>query len=352
MGPETRMEERIVAEAARWHARLAADDCTELDRAEFERWRARSRRHADAYEAAAALSTQLAQLARSDDRLRAMADEAFALGSDAGSHENSHVAAAVRPVPGRQRRWMVPASLAAAVLVALGVVQFSGYLTRKAPPVTYASSEQTRRDITLADGSLVQLDVDSEISVTFSARERQIVLVNGRALFDVAHDATRPFVVSAGHSHTTALGTHFQVQREGHQVLVTLAEGSVAVTSDAEESRWRETLTPGEQISSTTDGQVHEKRAVDAQVVTSWSRGRLVFRGTPLGEALKEVNRYGNRKVRLGDPDLADLAVGGNFIAGETDLIVSAFAAVLPLRVSEGSAGEIILFRRYTADGG
>jgi ferric-dicitrate binding protein FerR (iron transport regulator) len=56
--------------------------------------------------------------------------------------------------------------------------------------------------------------------------------------------------------------------------------------------------------------------------------------------------------VRLGDPELADLAVGGNFIAGETDLIVSAFAAVLPLRVSEGTAGEIILFRRYSADGG
>ena len=93
------------------------------------------------------------------------------------------------------------------------------------------------------------------------------------------------------------------------------------------------------------------KRAVDAQMATSWSRGRLVFRGTPLGEALQEVNRYGSRKVRLGDPDLAELPVGGNFIAGETDLIVSAFAAALPLRVAEGSTGEIILFRRYAADG-
>jgi ferric-dicitrate binding protein FerR (iron transport regulator) len=55
--------------------------------------------------------------------------------------------------------------------------------------------------------------------------------------------------------------------------------------------------------------------------------------------------------VLLGDPELADLPVAGNFIAGETDLIVSAFAAVLPLRVADGSAGEIILFRRYEADG-
>ncbi len=83
------------------------------------------------------------------------------------------------------------------------------------------------------------------------------------------------------------------------------------------------------------------------QMVTSWSRGRLVFRGTPLSDALDEVNRYGDRKVRLGDPELAQLPVGGNFIAGETDLIVSAFAAALSLRVVDGGSGEIILFRRY-----
>ena len=344
------MDDRIVAEAACWHARLIADDCSDDDRAEFERWRASSRRHAAAYETTEALSAQLAHSARLDSRLKSMADDAFAPGSEDHTkpHDDSR---AVRALPARARRWMVPASLAAAVLVALVGVQLSGYMTSSAPSVTYASPQQTRRDVTLTDGSLVHLDVDSEISVSFSGGQRQIVLVDGRALFEVVHDATRPFVVSAGQSHTTALGTHFQVQRDGQQVLVTLAEGSVAVTSDANPSRWRETLTPGEQISLTADGQVHEKRAVDAQVVTSWSRGRLVFRGTPLGEALQEVNRYGTRKVRLGDPDLADLPVGGNFIAGETELIVSAFAAVLPLRVSEGSAGEIVLFRRYKADG-
>jgi transmembrane sensor len=346
------MDDRIVAEAARWHARLAADDCTDFDRAEFERWRVRDRRRAEAYAAAAMLSAQVTHLARLDDRLRSLADEAFAIGSADEPRANSHDAGVARIPPGRRRRWRLPAALAAATLVALIGVQLSAYLTRAVPGVTYASSEQERREITLADGSAVQLDVASEISVSYSADERRIVLVNGRALFNVAHDVARPFVVTAGQSRTTALGTHFQVQREGQHVLVTLTEGSVAVTSDAERSHWRETLTPGEQISVTTDGQVRLKRAVDAQVVTSWSRGRLVFRGTPLVEALQEVNRYGSRKVRLGDPELADLTVGGNFIAGETELIVSAFAAVLPLRVSEDAAGEIILFRRYSADGG
>ncbi len=245
---------------------------------------------------------------------------------------------------------MVPATLAASIIVALVGVRIGGYFSTSAPPVTYTSSDQTRREVTLADGSVVHLDVDSEISVKLSNGHRDITLVNGRALFAVAHDASSPFVVSAGQWHTTALGTHFQVQRDSDKVRVTLTEGSVAVTGTPAQSNWSERLAPGEQISLTADGHVHEKRTVDTQAVTSWSRGRLVFRGTPLAEALQEVNRYGRRKVRLGDPDLADLPVDGNFIAGETDLIVSAFAAALPLRIAEGGVGEIILFRRYKAD--
>ena len=280
-----------------------------------------------------------------------MADEAFAMGADDEQHWS---AGEGRRDPGgarRARRWLVPAALAASIVVALVCVQLSGYFATAARPLTYASSDQTRRDVTLADGSLVHLDVDSEISVSFSPAHRDITLVNGRALFEVSHDASRPFVVSAGKSYTTALGTHFQVQRQSQHVLVTLTEGSVAVTGDWAQSSWSEKLSPGEQISlSADDGRVHEKRAVDTQAVTSWSRGRLVFRGTPFAEALQEVNRYGRRKVRLGDPDLADLPVDGNFIAGETDLIVSAFAAALPLRIAAGDVGEIILFRRYKAD--
>ena len=349
MSHETRTDERLFAEAARWHARLAADDCTDFDRVQFQRWRASSPRHADVYESTGAFSQRLEQLADVDETLRSMADDAFATGADDEQHWSARDGRADPRSP-RTRRWMVPATLAASIIVALVGAHIGGYFFRAAPPLTYASSDQTRRDVTLADGSLVRLDVDSEINVTFSSGHRDITLVSGRALFEVAHDASRPFVVSAGESHTTALGTHFQVERESKDVRVTLTEGSVAVTGNTAQSSWSERLAPGEQISLSADGHVHEKRVVDTQTVTSWSRGRLVFRGTPLAEALEEVNRYGRRKVRLGDPDLADLPVDGNFIAGETDLIVSAFAAALPLRVAEGHVGEIILFRRYKAD--
>lgn len=348
MAHETGMDERLYAEAARWHARLAADDCTDFERSQFQRWRASSARHAGAYESVSALSGQLERLADVDGRLRAMADEAFAMG--AADEQDRVPEGRWDPRSRASRRWLVPATLAASIVVAFIGVQIGGYFATSAPPLAYASPEHARRDVTLVDGSVVHLDVDSEISVSFSSAERDITLVSGRALFEVAHDASKPFVVSAGLSRTTALGTHFQVQQEAGHVLVTLTEGSVAVTGNEAQSTWRETLSPGEQISLSRDGRVHRKRTVDALAVTSWSRGRLVFRGTPLAEALQEVNRYGRRKVRLGDPDLAELPVDGNFIAGETDLIVSAFAAALPLRIAEADVGEIILFRRYETD--
>jgi transmembrane sensor len=340
--------EQALEQAAYWHARLGAPDCTDRERAEFERWWLAAHAHARAFAAAEALSEELPRAAAAGSRLEQLADEAFAMGRGASPERVQ------RLEPRRSaRRWFVPAALAASVAVGAVSVRLAADFKDAAavPPVVYSTAD-ARRDVTLSDGSVVSLDVASEISVRITETERQIVLVDGRAVFDVAHDAMRPFVVSAAGSRTTALGTRFQVQREGHNVVVTLAEGKVAVTGRSESSTdWQTTLVPGEQISiDPAASTAPRKRVVDASTSTAWTRGRLVFHGTPLDEALAEVNRYSDRKVRLGDPALAELNVAGNFIAGDSEAAVSAFAAMLPLRAVDGSGGELILFRRYKAE--
>jgi transmembrane sensor len=90
-----------------------------------------------------------------------------------------------------------------------------------------------------------------------------------------------------------------------------------------------------------------DRRSVDLQHAISWSLGRHSFRGTPLAAAIEEINRYAVKKVRLGDPSLAALPVAGNFITGDSELIVDALAAVLPLQAVAGDGDEILLFRRY-----
>jgi transmembrane sensor len=190
---------------------------------------------------------------------------------------------------------------------------------------------------------VVHLDVGSEITVNITGDSREITLTRGRALFDVAKDRNRPFTVTAGGTRTTALGTRFQVQTDSERVVVLLTEGSVSVGRGT----WEERLAPGDQLSLDDPRTPPVKRSVDTYMATSWSRGRLIFRGTPLAEAIEEVNRYSSRKLRLADPSLASLPVGGNFIAGDSELILSAFAAALPLRSVDGGGGEILLFRRY-----
>ena len=201
--------------------------------------------------------------------------------------------------------------------------------------------------MTLSDGSIVQLDVGTRMTAQMSPDRRRITLLSGRAMFDVAHDRTRPFSVAAADSRTTALGTRFQVELEPAQVVVTLAQGSVAIDDESVAHDWHEQLRPGEQLSVDMKTALLTKTTVDPSVVTSWTRGRHLFRGTPLHEAVDEVNRYAQKKIRIGDPSLADLPVGGNFIAGDSELIVAAFAAVLPLSVVNDGNKEIILFRRH-----
>ena len=347
----TTTTEATLEEAARWSARLCAPDCSDRDRADFERWMLADESHADAFAATQLLSDGVGLLADVDAELAAMADEAYAMAAEddpASAHATAPPGIAahkLRRAPQR-RRWAVPASLAAGVVAA--VVGYSALQPRhEAPSGELYAAVDTARRIALADGSIVQLDIGSEMRVELTPHERRIDLDRGRALFEVAHDSTRPFSVSAARSRTTALGTRFQVQNDADTVTVTLSEGSVAVEGRGSRDPHRERLEPGDQlrIGPERNGS-WSRRRVDSEVVTSWSHGRLVFRGTPLSEALTEINRYSRVQVHLGDPDLGRLLVSGNFIPGDNRSIASAIASVLPLRPIE-SGDEILLFGLY-----
>jgi transmembrane sensor len=329
---DTREADLLLEEAARWYARLAAPDCSAAERRQFHLWRESSPLHVEACAILQHTEDALDRLASHDSRLQALSDEAYAMGRP-GSDELSQ---------GRHRRWAVPATLAASlVIVLVGLRMGSQLIWPPSHPVAYENTSVQQRRISLEDGSVVHMDANSRITVLISTKQRQIELLSGRVLFEVTHDPKRPFSVIAGNAHTTDLGTRFQVDRTREGVVVTLEEGSVVVDSALSE-RWHEQLSPGEQLSVSSNAASRVRRAVDPFAATSWSRGRLVFRATPLAQAVEEVNRYTAKKLRVGDPSLAELTVSGNVVAGNGELAASAFAAVLPIHVVD-SGGEAIL---------
>ena len=328
---DARDTDSLLEEAARWYARLAAPDCSPAERTQFDLWHASSPSHIEACARVQGAADAVERLVSQDPRLLALSDQAYAMaraGTDPRSRE--------------QRRWALPVALAASLVIALVGLKFGSRLIRQPlHPVVYENSSVGK--ITLEDGSIVHMDVNSRISVLMSTERRQVELLAGRALFEVTHDASRPFSVIAGNARTTDLGTQFQVDRTHEGVVVTLAEGAVVVDSTLAAQHWQEHLSPGEQLAVSSNTSSHRKQVIDPLATTSWSRGRLVFRATPLARAVEEVNRYAAKKLRIADPGVAGLSVSGNFVAGNSELAASAFAAVLPIHVIDGGS-EITLF--------
>jgi len=194
--------------------------------------------------------------------------------------------------------------------------------------------------VALADGSHLILDTGSRVSVRFTGERRTVALTQGQAMFEVARDAGRPFVVRAGDTEVTALGTRFDVRRSGAGARVILVEGRVAVRKPAaSDTRW--SLSPGQQLLTSAP----RPRVAPVNVVasTSWSAGRLTFDDTPIAVAVAEVNRYSRSPIVLQDARLASVPVSGVFNVGDIDGFVAALSDLYGLDATISDDGRILL---------
>lgn len=328
--------------AEAWFARLMAPDCTEAERQAFARWRDRAPAHARAYAATEGLWNRLEGL--EEDEVvgpyaeAALRTEPMEEWADAMSRRASRPARRLR-----RGRWRLPAAAAATLLAGLGGWQWLAPLWDRADPQYYRTGTAFE-SVVLDDGSQVQMDLSTRMEVRFARNRREVRLLDGRAIFQVAHDRRRPFVVEAGPGSVTALGTRFQVDRLDGGTVVTLVEGSVAVGEPGARLDATLRLQPGQQVRYSRQG-AWVRQEVDPAAATSWSQGFHVFSATPLGDAVREINRYSARPLRLADPSLATLAISGNFKIGDADTIAAAMPAVLPVRAS-ANGDEIVLTRR------
>ncbi len=250
-------------------------------------------------------------------------------------------AATVRP-----RRW--PLALAAAV-AALALVAGWGWrqygvIERAAHATALGATGEVR----LGDGSRATLSSDSRIEVALSGARRRVELRRGEAYFDVAKDPGRPFSVQAGAHRVVAVGTHFSVRRDPAGLRVVVTEGSVRLESEPVGGHAQPTtLLPAGSIAlADASGVLVRSVAVEeAERYVDWRKGYLVFRDTPLEQAVAEFNRYNARKLVIGDPQAGALRVGGNFRWSNAEMFVGLVEQALPVQ-AERSAERIVLRSR------
>ena len=256
------------------------------------------------------------------------------------------VAAAV-PSPRRRRYSRTRLAMAASLLlsVGLGVLLFTqpqlmdGLHTLSTPVAMHGSS-------TLEDGSRVELGAKSRIRTDFSEHRRRVIVESGEAFFEVAKDASRPFVVEAGDLTVTAVGTAFNVRRGDERIVVTVSEGRVRLASSAakaEEQRAPLEAGAGEQATFSTVEKRIQLASIDPSVATAWRQGVLKFKDEPLDEVVADLNRYSTRKIELSDPRLNQLRYTGTVFGNRLEDWLHAVENVFPVQVEHVGSDKIII---------
>jgi transmembrane sensor len=300
---------QILEQASEWLVEFEAGDADPQTQQHFDSWLRQSPEHVRAYLellpiwkhgataqfARDAGPEALIAYARSEDKVVALAGEPAARTASALPRR--------RTAP---RVWLAAAAAAAVLFVAVALL----WPAIRGPVYVTGTGEQ--HSVSLPDGSTLLLNARSKVRVRFTERLRRLELLEGQALFSVATDATRPFVVFAGGTQVRAVGTEFDVYRKTSGTVVTVVEGRVAVSAPRESAAL---VAAGEQLTVAAS----ERRAsakpqrANLTVVTAWTQRRLVFDDSTLAEVVEEFNRYNTRRLVLKDATLSAFPISGAF---------------------------------------
>jgi transmembrane sensor len=384
---------RAGGEAADWFARLQAGTMERAEREQFIEWLRESHIHVAEMLRIAQIQGSLARF-QGWERIatgpKTDADNVVRLPSplewepqvpqDCYPHPPSP---RTRAVARGLRFFAVAATIALIIATAIMVPRIRGEYVE--------TNRGERREVVLSDGSILQVDPETQLRVRYAEEARRVFLERGRALFHVAKNPNRPFLVYADDTTVRAVGTVFGVERQTQGVVVTVAEGKVAViptsratapagaqdkgvqgsqTTGAPETAREDTrvvdesgratpelpgsfrsegregqagqadkqpeevfLTANQQIVVADSGPAESVQEVDSRRALAWAEGRLIFQNDEVGRILAEFNRYNRVQLTVTDQSLAAKPVSGVFNAAEPEAFIAFLQSVTPIEV-------------------
>lgn len=340
----SKLNVQISEEAAEWFVELRTGDVSAAARAQFDMWVRSSPEHLRAY-------LELAAIWKHSESLPSGDADWTELHGTLGTNVIELPSSVLEPSSAagntrieQRRRFSIAACLAGILMLAgsLAWYQLNG-------GQIYETGVGEHRSVRLRDGSIVQLNSRSRISVRLRERERRVELLEGQALFQVSSDPARPFVVRSDTTRIRAVGTQFDVNRKRSATVVTVLEGRVAVMSPVRpsssskvvpqlsaqakrptagrahvpESEIRGTalfLVAGEQL-TVTPRAVTRPVNTDVSVATAWTQGQIVLVAERLQDVAEEFTRYSERPLIVEDHGRVELRLSGVFSTEPTFLI-------------------------------
>jgi len=367
---------RVAREAANWLLALQDAPVSDADRAEFIDWLRESSLHVAELLHACSLQRSLGAFGK----WRQIEMLAQGQGAEVVTLTPLTTRASIPPRRGRAAalgRWLRSRGGLAAAAGIAAVVVGAAILSVQAGHRVITTQAGERREVTLTDGSVVDLAPDSQVRVHLRAAQRLVSLDRGEVLFRVAHNPRRPFIVTAADTQVRAVGTAFDVRRGATGgVAVTVVEGIVRVTTQPSAERGsRErppvsdgqratpggrrtaagvalSLAAGEQVViAPATGTAGPVRQVQAGAEVAWVTNQLNFDNEPVAEVARSFNRYNRIQIKVIDQTLAARRVSGSFRTTDPESFVQFIQSVAGVSVVHQGADVIMLGQRASAAG-
>ncbi len=325
----SRHDSAVEDQAAFWAARLDGDVLDADQRAELDAWLAKSPEH------------------------RALLSEYCQFSADLEGKVQALVGAGAIALPAHRensarKRWAFP-RIASVALAAAAMVAVMIWVNHTTPAVeNVATSVAQRLAHTLADGTRIELNADTSLRFENSKDERRVRLSRGEALFAVAKNASRPFIVETPSGSVRVTGTTFNVRTDNSAIAleVTVVEGSVEVRpsapSDARAAR-PYSLKAGDQLAAGAIGVVvRELEAGTLEDALAWREGHIVFDDVPLHEVAARLARHHGRRIAV-DPAVAGLGVGGRYGLDDYEGFLATLEVALPVVAHRELSGAVVI---------
>ncbi|MGH6870882.1 MAG: FecR family protein [Rhizomicrobium sp.] len=309
-------------EAIAWQVRLTSGDADAATYESFTAWLEEDEAHRAVF-----------------DRVEAL-DAGFASLDPAMIERAAHISG-TRGV----RRWRANYGfVAAGAVVATAVVLAMTFYTRNGTPAQteIATRIGETRSVTLADGTTVDLDSATRLTVN-SADPRRAILDSGEALFHVAKVPGKAFVVTVAGREVRDLATVFDIRHVGSDVSVVVAEGAVAVDPVNAGPDAAVKLVPGDRLAWRAGEASGLVTRVDPAKALSWREGYLVYDNAPLSEIVVDLNRHFAGRISLDGPAVAGLRFSGVLRLDQEAAVLQRIARFLPVTVEQHYGGTYVL---------
>jgi len=326
-------------EASIWLVRLDNGNLSEQSRKELRIWLSADKRHQLALKAMADIWDDM--------------DEVLSIVDDNNSSTNVTLWPILKPI-------FKPFMLAASI--SFFAILIWSTMPTNVQKNSYATLIGQQMDATFDDGSIIHLNTNSRIETEFSDEKRIIKLVKGEALFEVAHDPNRPFIVYAGDRLVQAIGTKFVVHLKSENIQVTVTDGKVKMSKVALNTKLTDIkklnnatikaddiyIAKGEKVivGNNQAPKLTHIKPENIKRELSWLDGKLIFDNEELFDVIEEINRYIDIEIVLKDPALHNIRISGRFDLGDTEALIEALELSFNIKSQRIDSHKILLTKK------